>query len=427
MPLKVFYLLADPDLSFTDSKELEGARARATVEALCREGHRVTVFCMRRGAGGDPIESRCPILKPREGRARRWVMRNFIHPGKDGQPLLRRRLGEAALEWSVFWVCLILGAALFLPAVEAWRSRQPVDLLMALFGLALIIAAHPLMRRVRKLFVIRRKRLKAEGAQEDTPETPPAPWLLGLANLLYQRDLRRAVDAEIRAHGAPDLLWARHARFAYAFHSIARKRDLPLILEIRETLLRPSDEETPQPLRRLAGRIERRNLARADLVLALSDAVAREAAKEGARPEAVTVSPDAVDFDAFRWARLNPRRLAPGQGRFVVGLACGFEWRHGMDLLIEAATLLRPRIPNLLVWLVGAGPESAAISNLVAAKGLQDLVRLEGRADTDHKALLLGQFDVAAAPFSGVLAGCAPPSVVWEYMAAQRPIVCADT
>jgi glycosyltransferase involved in cell wall biosynthesis len=86
-------------------------------------------------------------------------------------------------------------------------------------------------------------------------------------------------------------------------------------------------------------------------------------------------------------------------------------------VLLEAAVLLRGRVPGLRVVVAGDGPERERLAKLVGALGLQDVVALLGlRRDVPD---LLAAFDlcVTCSDFEG------SPLAVMEYMAAGRPVV----
>ncbi len=88
-----------------------------------------------------------------------------------------------------------------------------------------------------------------------------------------------------------------------------------------------------------------------------------------------------------------------------------------LDVLIEAAALLRSGLPDLRVLLVGRGAEEDRLRRLAAARGVEDVVLLLGeRVDVSA---VLAALDVAAtcSDSEGI------PLAVLEYMAAGLPVV----
>ncbi|MCX7016089.1 MAG: glycosyltransferase, partial [Candidatus Sumerlaeota bacterium] len=309
------------------------------------------------------------------------------------------------------------GARLLYGEAAQWWQKASFSAAWGAAGLALMAAAYPAMRWLRSRSYARyRKRLR------QAPQAP-GPVIQALYNLLLQRDFHRTALREVREGGAPDLIYARNAWFAWPIARLARRLRRPLILEVNAITWMEKEIHREQAFARLCKRIERRNLEQANLVLPVSELVREQALRAGARPEATFTTPNGVDVEAFEAALAAPR-LAMTTGRFVAGLVCSFKPYHAAELLVEAAERLRREIPNLLVWLIGDGPEFARVARTVQEKGLGDVVRLEGTAPHEMLPLYVAQFDVACAPFQGERNRYMSPIKVYEYMAARKAIVC---
>jgi len=111
-------------------------------------------------------------------------------------------------------------------------------------------------------------------------------------------------------------------------------------------------------------------------------------------------------------------RLGLEPGPPVVGAVARLDQVKRLDLLVQAAA--RVARPDLVVVLVGAGPEEPRLRELVRALGVQDRVRLAG--EVPDAATLLRAFNVYAAPSrkEGM------PLAVVEAMALGLPVVASD-
>jgi glycosyltransferase involved in cell wall biosynthesis len=120
----------------------------------------------------------------------------------------------------------------------------------------------------------------------------------------------------------------------------------------------------------LFGGLGRRALRHATKVIALSRALAGEAATQGVDPNKITVIPNGVDATLF----------APnGVPREPVVLFAGsLIERKGVASLIEAFGLLHRRHPDCTLVLIGEGPARAELETLAARSGLSDSVRFTG-------------------------------------------------
>jgi glycosyltransferase involved in cell wall biosynthesis len=88
-----------------------------------------------------------------------------------------------------------------------------------------------------------------------------------------------------------------------------------------------------------------------------------------------------------------------------------------LDVLVEAAALLKPQFPELVVLIAGAGPEEERLRSVIRKHGLESTVRLLGFRP--NIADVLAVIDVAV--FSSDREGS--PLAVLESMAAAKPIV----
>jgi glycosyltransferase involved in cell wall biosynthesis len=170
-----------------------------------------------------------------------------------------------------------------------------------------------------------------------------------------------------------------------------------------------------RPLRRL---LDRELIARfSTVVLAVSREDRRRMIEiEDIPPDRVVVIPNGIPELAPSTGRDVLTPLGIPLGAPVVGTVSMLRPEKGVDVLIQAAALLKPDFPALRVLVAGDG-DRATYEALIGDLGLDDTVHLLGlRTDV---ADLLGAFHVAV--------NCSEregsPLSVMEYMAAGRPVV----
>ena len=127
--------------------------------------------------------------------------------------------------------------------------------------------------------------------------------------------------------------------------------------------------------------------------------MARDAGRGTTGTPVLVEVPPGVDCDALvplgEAERLAARRrLALPEGASVVASVSRLVPRKGMDVLVEAAALLRSSHPRLLVVIAGTGREESRLAAQVRQSGAP--VRLLGAVPEDDKAALLGCADVFA-------------------------------
>lgn len=419
MPLKILYLLPDHGIRLADSDKGASIHARAVIDALTRESHHVTVCCMRVGRSKEVVADYA-LRECKPGPLTTWFIERFIRPGEATGESPRFRLMWTLAEAAVTAAMILIGLRLLAPGVMRLAEGGMISASAVLPGIALLAGAGPCAQLVRRgRTAARARRINAE-----EEEHAPPNFVLALFTLLRQWDFYLGARDILSRGEKPDFIYARNAWFAWPVGLLARRHGVPLVLEVNAIAWQEKEIRGEGSMTALARRIERANLREAALVLPVTEVVKRHAVREGSRPDRTITSTNGVDVRHFG-AAVGERPLDWTDGRFVVGMVCSFRPFHGVELLLEAAGLLKERIPNLLVWILGNGPGAEKARRLIRDRELTDLVRLEGVMPYERLPRALISMNVAAAPYRGEHNVYGSPMKIYEYMAARRPIVAA--
>jgi glycosyltransferase involved in cell wall biosynthesis len=255
------------------------------------------------------------------------------------------------------------------------------------------------------------------------PTRTPRARMLNYASFLASAVLRGAwlSRPDVVIGTSPQLL------VGVAGYALARRFRCPFVFEVRD--LWP--ESLPASgIGRAGSRLYRalESLARflyrsADLVVPVTAALG-EAIAAAAPRTPVAVVENGVDTDL-----LGPRRDADGvrgrlgfRDRFVVSYIGTIGFAHGLDVVLEAAAMLRRR-PEVLFLLVGDGAERQRLQARAIAEGLGN-VRFEGERPRAEIPDYIAASDVCLVPLRGAeLFKGALPSKMLEFMACERPLV----
>lgn len=245
------------------------------------------------------------------------------------------------------------------------------------------------------------------------------PIAMELAELLY------SAPAYVRLERAasrfrPDFVYERYNLFFVAGAMLARRRGLPLLVEVNAPLA--SERERYHDLRwkRLARWSESLVWRTADRVLPVTRVLAQVVAAAGVSPERIVVAPNGIDPEEFCDA---PWEAAPSANDEIVLGFVGFvrEW-HGLDTVVRAIAGWRGE-PRISLVVVGEGPARPELERLARELGVTDRVRFTGLAGRSEVGRRIQTFDIALQP-AAVPYAC--PLKVVEYMAAGRAIVAPD-
>lgn len=257
----------------------------------------------------------------------------------------------------------------------------------------------------------------AAGRADLRPVSPlQLHWSLSPAVLLKARaDLARLSEEIRRAQKAfaPDLIHANTWPAALAATQ-ARLGGIPVIWHVRDLRIRPL------VLNRLGGQTSD--------CIAISQAVREFLLAQGATPERVHLVYNGLDLAEFRPQRsreeVRQELGLPPEARVMMAVGDLVAWKRH-DLLLQAARVLQPQVPELLLVVVGGHGERHAqrrseLETLAQDLGLSGKVRFTGHREDVPDLLQACDVFVHAAldePFG---------RVVLEAMALGKPVVVYD-
>ncbi len=185
-------------------------------------------------------------------------------------------------------------------------------------------------------------------------------------------------------------------------------------LIVREPQLHGRDTDRSTVQERVTDRI----LARADVVVASSEAMAERLASHFGRRGRPVVVPNPVDVDGLRAAAASrPGPAAADRPLRLIAVGRLVEEKGHADLI---AALADPSLAACTLTLVGDGPLRSSLTQQVAALGLAERVSLRGQVDDRAElATLIARADLLVQPahYEGM------PNTVLEALALGTPVL----
>ena len=225
---------------------------------------------------------------------------------------------------------------------------------------------------------------------------------------------------------SPSFLYERYSLCATAGERLARKYSIPLVLEVNSPLTYEEQKyRDGSVFSSLARRAERRIWQRADLLVAVSEALRSHFEEAGVASKKIRILPNAVEPGLFRADQdgASVRGRLKLEGQFVIGFLGSFKAWHGVELLLRAFARLRAEDASSHLLLVGDGPMRPALEEEARRAGLEHAVTLVGSVPHEEVPSYLHAMDVAVAPYPPLKDFYYSPLKLYEYMAAGRAIV----
>lgn len=267
-----------------------------------------------------------------------------------------------------------------------------------------------------------------------TPVRQPASKLPVLGELQLMKALASRLQTVVD-HVRPDIIHA-HSPVLNALPAlkVGRRNGIPVVYEIRAFWEDAAvDHGTTQEgsLRYRATRaLETRAIRQANHVFTICEGLRSDIVARGVPSAKVTVIPNAVDVQGFQLAQAPEPALQARwglQGRTVVGFIGSFYAYEGLDLLVAALPLLLKSRPDIVLLLVGGGPQDAALKAQAQALGLGDQVVFTGRVPHAEVNRYYDLIDVLAYPRHSMrLTELVTPLKPLEAMAQGHLFVASD-
>ena len=255
-------------------------------------------------------------------------------------------------------------------------------------------------------------------------EIPPyrKKWMgSDLRHSLFNRKMIQAAD-KLFQKDMPDVIYERYSLYSTAGSKLAKKYNLPRILEVNSFLVHEQKDRLHFPA--FAAKVENKILLGAPFVIVVSKPLKDSFLELGVPAENITIMPMAVDVKTFT-PDVPPAdikgELGLPQENTIVGYVGTLTGWHGIDLIFEVARQLKEKKePISLVVIGGDAPKVENNRKLATEKQLDDIISFMGSVSYQKVPSYISALDITLISGSHTWAS---PTKLFEYQAMGKAAI----
>ncbi|MFH1776257.1 MAG: glycosyltransferase family 4 protein [Candidatus Omnitrophota bacterium] len=219
-----------------------------------------------------------------------------------------------------------------------------------------------------------------------------------------------------------DFVYERFAFFSWAGTYLAKRFNIPYMLEVNYTSYTPLVRRRTKVLLPFVRYIERKSFENADAIFVVSSFLKKQLIALGISDGKIYLTPNAVDekIFSFNFSANEIKDKCGLSGRNIIGFVGGFYPWHGLELLLEAVKNIEKKRNNLCLFLVGDGPMKVRLEEIKTDLKIMSKLIFAGKVEYEELPKYIASMDVCVMPNSN---NYGSPMKIFEYMAMGKPVV----
>ncbi len=148
---------------------------------------------------------------------------------------------------------------------------------------------------------------------------------------------------------------------------------------------------------------------------------------QGISEQKITVVSNTVDLNTFAIGDPDERITSQYKDRFVIIYTGTVSPERGLDTPVKALSILKNKIPNSLLLIIGEGPSEKPLKNYIESNGLTNHVSMLKWCGHENLVSYLAAANVCMIPQpSNEFINTTIPHKLFEYMSQSKPVIVSD-
>jgi glycosyltransferase involved in cell wall biosynthesis len=178
---------------------------------------------------------------------------------------------------------------------------------------------------------------------------------------------------------------------------------------------------------KLSDRLEIETAKQSDYVFTITNALKEILVEQGVEEQKISVLPNAVELEKFNVLKKNKKieKELGFENKIVIGYIGSFVNYEGLDLLLEACSLLHKKIGDVFrVLLVGDGAMMKSLRDMARFLQIEDIITFTGRVTHDEVEDYYSLVDIAPLPRKGhIVCELVSPLKPFEAMSSGKVVI----